>query len=186
MACYHEILCSRQKGWRVRHIGIVERTDRHGTALSFRETASRLSNSLSHERNERLMTEKSKLSEGVGFALGLGGLILAGLVVCAIIEVVKHDTAIMSVGGTASGVVLGGLAGAGIGRIATQLGKCYRNKGVIGPLSLAAYVRDIAGLHAKYLGITENKAENPRECLDTSRRRRNAALRPTFCRSAVD
>ena len=44
-----------------------------------------------------------------------------------------------------------------------HVGRCYCRKAAIGPLSLAAYVRDIAGLHAKYLGITENKAEKPQD-----------------------
>ena len=82
------------------------RTDRHGTGLNLWATAGRLLHSLSHERNGRVMTEKSKMSEGVGCVVGIGGLLLAAFVAAAVNELVKHYPVVMSVGGTVSGVCL--------------------------------------------------------------------------------
>ena len=68
----------------------------------------------------------------------------------------------MSVGGIFSGVVLGALAGAGIGAIVPQFNLGYRAKAGAGPLSYQDCVAGLTRLRTKYPGITAGKTEGPR------------------------
>lgn len=101
------------------------------------------------------------MSDGVGWVVGLGGLLLAAFVVAAVNEVVKHYSVIMSVGGAVSGALLGVLAGAGIGVIVPHVGRCYCRKAAIGPLSRGACLSSAARLLARYPGVAEDKNEKP-------------------------
>ena len=94
----------------------------------------------------------------VNFIEGLpriAGFVFAASVAGILIYLVKCYPVVMSVGGIYSGIILGALAGAGVGALVPQLTRSCRARSETGPLSCLDCLSDTARLRVKYQGIRE-------------------------------
>ena len=105
------------------------------------------------------MTEESKLPGAIGCVLSLIGLTVAAYVLGVIVTCSRDYASIVNFAGVLVGVVLGALAGAGIGTLGPQISKRYRTKAEIAPLPVSACFSRTAGLQRKYTGTTEDNIE---------------------------